>query len=550
MADDVGLACDREGLAGALSVLLGAHDGVHAWFLRADNLRGGDEQVMAESHESFHHELQISSGWGLLASTAFLLSRRMGQNLTLLEVFLRMVAKSKETHERFATTLSAERFGVRTTRALLTGNSTYLGYLDKGLGLVEGRDLPWQLRRAATEAVLRCCMWPTHVSDLLTLGFEKLELDDLDLSRQAPDYRLNEYERTGGVSSWGPVFSELIAEFPDRGGDRSDADKNVVPDDQIELQRLLRFEHEVLLPRCHEHAAAVLAAAGLSTVGWADVEEFAHALRSAVDLVDPALAKRFNLVMERHPIQDDGQHYDRQRIQLHNDRCPAEVIGDVSAARDAVEIVGSDGPRYVCGAWLSRNVVAAQFTVHDSNTLPDHVVALPVTIPTSSNAGETRIGLIAPACPPVQLQEQLGDAVLVPLTTHRTLTDPRIERILQQVEPVFVLMDLPVTQNIDAWIHEGAQVRYALNYAPGISTADLLIVVFVIDRAPGFRLFTVNGKTQISLLIEYLRRHSKSMTLDHAIIQDDLIPLNIAVGHVLATWHVMGMDTSQALVEF
>lgn len=549
MADDAGFACARDGLAGTLGGLLGGHDGARAWFLRAGGLRGGDEQVMAEWHEGLHDELQMSSAWGMLASTAFLLWRRKYRPLTLRQVFELMVGKSQETHERFATTLSADRHGVRATRALLAGNPDYLGYLDRGLGLVDGRDIPWLLRRAATEAVLRSCMSPAHVSDLLAKGFENLTHDDLDLSRQAPDQRLKDYERTGGPSSWGPLFRELIAEFSSRGGDLGNADRAAPLDSQIEWERLTRFENEVLLPRCHGHAAAVLAAAGLTTVGWADVEEFALALRTAMHRVDPDLAKRFNPVMERRPIQDDGEYYDRQRILLHDDRFPAEVIGDISAVRDAYEISDADGPRYVCAAWMSRDVAAAQFAIPVGRELPDHVAVLAIAEPVSSGAPAARIGLVAPACSPRQMQEQLGDAALVALTTSRTLADPRIERVLRQVEPVYVLMDLPITKNIDAWVREGARVRYALDSTPGISTADLWTAVFVIDRAPSFRLFTVNGKMQISLLVAYLQRHGESMTLDHSVILDDLIPLHIAVGHVLATWHVLGMDTSRALAE-
>src|SRR6266516_2544004 len=109
MAGEV-LTCARQGLAAALRFdQFGAYDGTDGWVLVIRNLRGLDEQSMTETHEALHHDLQWSSGWGLLSSGARLLARIGFRRHALGELFLEMVELARNTHETFATTFSATR---------------------------------------------------------------------------------------------------------------------------------------------------------------------------------------------------------------------------------------------------------------------------------------------------------------------------------------------------------------------------------------------------------------------------------------------------------
>ncbi|MFC5219689.1 hypothetical protein [Streptomyces coerulescens] len=163
MLSSVAFPCARDGLAATLqSGLLGGHGGAGAWSLALRNIRDGDEQLMVETHEGLHHELQASTGYGLIAAMALLLSKRGFRPLVLPELFDVMVEGSRRTHEVFATTLSASLAGVRQARSMLDGNTTYLGYLARGLGPAGADAIPWHLRETASAGLVppvRLCLW-------------------------------------------------------------------------------------------------------------------------------------------------------------------------------------------------------------------------------------------------------------------------------------------------------------------------------------------------------------------------------------------------------
>ncbi len=104
-ADGIIFACARDGLTRTLEQgLLGGYDGAGAWVLAMPNLRGDSEQLMVETHEGLHHELQTSSGLGLVSAMALLLARRGFRPHALAELFQGLANDSTHTHEVFATT--------------------------------------------------------------------------------------------------------------------------------------------------------------------------------------------------------------------------------------------------------------------------------------------------------------------------------------------------------------------------------------------------------------------------------------------------------------
>lgn len=56
------------------------------------------------------------------------------------------------------------------------------------------------------------------------------------------------------------------------------------------------------------------------------------------------------------------------------------------------------------------------------------------------------------------------------LTTHYTLTRSNALAALQQVEPVFVVMDLAVAWHVDGWIRQGATIRFGISRSAGSAT--------------------------------------------------------------------------------
>jgi len=545
MMHRVTFSCARDGLAQTLERgLLGGYDGAGAWVLTLPNIRDGDEQLMVETHEGLHHELQASSGLGLISAMALLLAQRGTRPLALRQLFRVLAEDSRETHEVFATTLSASVADVEQARAMLGDNPVYLGYLERGLALGGSSATPWRYRETAAAAVLRCCMAPAGVFNLLALGFGAMSGQSLPVPGGLPDERLTAFENAGGPASWPQLLDELAADHPDQFSREQSVDRRQLPEGAEELAELRRFDEEVLLRRCYERVRGVLDGVGLPSVSWTEQEQVAHALKEAVARVDSELAQRLNVVTERRPILDDGLEYDRQKVVLR-DPLPAQIVDATTTMRalPAFYAEDGDGAPHVCGAWLSRRVAEKQFAIPPDVRLPDLVVALLVRARTPDGSLVVRLGLLPSSVTPRECQDMLGDVPLLVVTTHYTLTDDDVARRLRQVQPVFALMDLPVAWHVADWLRQGADVRMALVPLQGVGPAELDMVAFAVDRAPGFRFVCVGGKVGVSILVERLRRHhGDRLTVSSEMIRDDAAAFGLMLNHVLGAWHVLDQD--------
>lgn len=532
--------CARDGLAATLEGgLLGGYDGAGAWSLILGNIAPGDEQLMVETHEGLHHELQASTAYGRVTASARLLARRGFRSAALTELFFDMVDRSHGTHEAFATTVSASVVGVARARELFTGNTDYLGHLDRGHGLAGPATLPWRIRETASASVLRAVMSPEALFDVLARGFDRLTRRAFD-EGDHPDVRLAAFERAGGPDTWAYLVRDLAAEFPDHALDAGDPDRRELPDD-ADLDRVRAFEEDVVLRRCYEHVSDVLAREGLRTIPWDRQLEAAELFKDEVGRVDPELGERLAVVAERRPVLDDALEYDRQGIELRGP-LPARTV-DVDTTLASLRAFQSwdvDGDPHVCGVWLGRRVARKQFAFQDE--LPDPVVALmaPMRFPD----GEVLVfGLLPSDWTPRQVQDVLGDVPLLVLTTHHTLTDDGTTALLRTVEPVFVLMDLPVAWHVEDWLRQDAAVRMALVPLDGFEGGDLLLLAFDVDRSPGFRFVHVGGRTAVSLLAERLRlRHGDRLEITAEVLREDAVALNYALNHVLGAWRVLDQD--------
>jgi hypothetical protein len=506
-------SCARSGLAQTLRQgLLGGYDGAGAWILALDSIRDGDEQLMVETHEGLHHELQASSGFGLVSAMVLLLAQRGTRPHALKELFHGLVGSSRLTHELFATTLSASVAGIEQTRTILRDNPVYLGYLERGLALGGGPDTPPRYRGTAAAAVLRCCMAPAGVFDLLELGFGQISRQRLPVRGGVPDERLVAFEEAGGAAGW--------------------------PEEAAEL------DEEALLRQCYERTCAVLAGAGLPSVSWTEQEQVAHALTEAVGRADAGLAQRLNIVTGRRPVVDDGLEFDRQKVVLR-ERLPAEII-DLATAQTSLSafVAGAaDGEPHACCVWLSRRVAEKQFAIPPGVMLPDLLVALLARARAPDGSAVVRLGLLPSSTTPRQCQDLLGHVPLLVLTTHYTLAGEATAARLRRVEPVFVLMDLPVAWHVDDWFRQGAGVRMALVPLEGVGAAELDMVAFAVDRVPGFRFVFAGGKAGVSLLVERLRRrHGDRLAISGTLIRDNAVAFNLMLNHVFGAWHVLDQD--------
>jgi hypothetical protein len=477
---------------------------------------------------------------------SLLLAERGTRPFALKDLFRSLAQDSQQAHELFATTLSASVCGIGQARVLLRDNPVYLGYLERGLALGGEPDTAWRYRETAAAAALRCCMAPAGVLDLLEMGFGKASRQSLPIRGGSPDERLAAFEGTRGPD-WREFIDDLAAQFPEQMGSERDADRRRLPEGAEELAALRQFDEDVLLRQCYERVCGVLAKAGLPSVAWAEQEQVAHALRDAVRQVDPDLAQRLNVVTARRPILDDGLEYDRQKVVLR-DRLPAQVLDPADTMMTVPSLLAeaADGTVHACGVWLSRQVVGKQFAIPPGTELPDLTVALLVRARAQDGSSMVRIGLLPSSMTPRECQDLLGDVPLLVVTSHFTLTDESAASGLRRVEPVFVLMDLPVAWHVDDWVRQGATVRMALVPLEGVGPAELDMVAFAVDRAPGFRFVCIGGRVGVSILVERLRRrHGERLAISGQLVRDDAAAFNLVLNHVLGAWHVLDQDAVQ-----
>lgn len=483
-----------------------------------ESLTGPAQVSMTEMHEALHHELQRSSGWGLLASGAGILARSGFRRHALREVFLRLVDQSRDSHETYATTLSAIVTGVDAARELLAGNREYLAYLDRGLALVDvDGDWSWQFRGAAVDAVLRVCLRPAVSLDLLGRGFRQLGSGDVGDGRDSPDQRLAVFEQTGGPQSWTPLFAALLAEFPDRGGDASSVRLRA---GSPEFEQLRQFEEEVLGPRCHAHVCEVLDRAGLASVGSRQQSALATAYRDAVAEVSPETAALITVARERLAAHEDGLELHRQRVLL---RAPltAELVPVAEPA---------GGQDHVCGLWLDGAVAKGQFAFGGQD-VPERFAA----IATVSGAA-IRLGLLPDGVTPTQCQAVLANRPLLVLTTHHTLArHGDLLAMLHTIEPVFVVMDLPVERHVAQWAAGGILVRTATR-----DLGDFTLLMLAVTRNHPFRFLCIGTPAGMYLLADRLRRrYPGQVVLEPTLLDEHPAATGYAVDFILNAWHLL-----------
>lgn len=537
------LKCGRIGLGDTLRFgFLGGYDGAHLWTLASANFRGGEEQRMTELHEWLHHELQSSSPWGLVSAMAWLLSNRGFRKHALSELFQVMVTESQNTHEVFATTLSATWMGIDRAHDLLRGNSDYRAYLNRGLALVDPADAQlWQFHHAAMNSAISVCMRPAGAFGLLARGFRDLTRWDLDREHDSPDRRLEAFERHGGPSSWGPVFRELLEQHPDRGGDTSTGPGRAFPEDPDELDRLRRFEEEILLPRCHAHVCDVLAEAGFDSISVREQSRLANAAVSAVAEADADLADQFELIKNRRPIFEEAGQYDRQQVLLR-ERLPVKVVDERDTTHNLDWFRMPDGAsrEYACAMWIDRDVARKQFAFADDVELPDPVTAL-VAVVDAPDGRFIRLGLLSPEATPQVCQQMLGPTPLVVLSTHATLSrHAQALALLQTITPTFVLMDLPVARHVGHWVSQGAVVRVHVHEVDH-GDARLTVAELAIGRQHPFVFLLVGFETGTAVLIDQLRRRHPNGLDETATDIDEAVEYasGLAVNLVLNSWHLL-----------
>jgi hypothetical protein len=543
--------CEREGLKQTLGPqVLGDYDGSGLWRVFLGKLASTREQLLVEFHEGLHHELQLSSAWGVICAASAALAREGFRAAELNELVHDMVESSRITHETFATVISGLALGEAETTELLLGNELYSQYFRSGLALVARDDASnAQLYHGAIAAVLRVCMSPINAFGYLRRGFGQLCTGDVDIVRDIPDARLAAYHSLRGPHSWQRIFDELLDAHRPRFRNEIHGQPAPLPDEQsAEFTDLRAFEEEILLPSCYRHVQQLLEQEGMGSVGVGQQSKLALALKSAVHQVNKSLGERIRVVTQRRSVAQDMLEFDRQQVVLC-DRLPAsrEMFTGSPQQLDAYRTEDPDTP-HTCGVWMSRAAAAKQWDFPRLDEVPEVLIAL--VQGTASASGDGICFAVLPsALSPREVQTLVGGELpVVVLTTLSSLVDPVLEALLRRVSPVFVLMDLPIAWHVNHWIDQGAEVRFAVSPLTGIGTAELWLAAFMLDTIPGLVFVNIAGSAAISFLSERIRdRHDDgSLVVDPDVLRRNRAGINLAVSHIFSLWSVLDQNGTQA----
>ncbi len=546
MASNAVLRCDRTGLGETLeATLLGGYDGFGLWRIMLDNIAGGDEHLVVQVHEALHHELQTSTLWGCLGAMSAAIAHTGLRPLALRDVFDRVVSQSTAVHEVYATFMSDVIARPRLQGVdVLKGNTRYQTYRQRGEALVPLVQGAENLHAPAVAAVLRTCMQPAGLAGLLArLNFTTLTAEDLTAAvTLGPDARLSALEdNPPDLGEWRRLLQDLAQDDPGHQAQILTERRSTTQADLPQLTEQWLYETDVVQRQCYSLAAQALLTAGHSTILWDELGAFTATIINAAISAAPELA---NVVGGGDELAlgspGDLLEFSRQGIELRAP-LPLEQLPVSVLEPDLLEafVVQADTPEeHACALWTTSRELSRQFEV--TSPLEPGAIAHGVLFTRARDAAGpvARVGLLPPQTRPNDLRAAVHPRPLLVVATQSAVASDEVAEALATVEPVFVLMDLPIGWHVDRWIGQGATVRLAVGTVD--PEKEIVMLACAIDLAPAFRLFHVGGQLAIGALLERLRQRHDPKSLVHD--QHDLTGFTLAVSHVMHTFSVLDQD--------
>jgi hypothetical protein len=534
-------ACEQSGLVGAL---LGGYDGAGSWRVFVEQIRDRDEHMVVQVHEAMHHELQSSTAWGSIVAMSGALAKRGTRRLALMELFDRGVELSTTVHEMYATVMSVSVGRKRWRADPLADNPRYLAYLDRAEALLPvDSGIDEQIRMAAIAAVLRCCMQPRSMA-ALAADLDFMTVRAGSLGAVGPDDRLSMFEAAGRSSEWRQLLIELSSADSGHQQRMLKEGQPTTPHDMEALAAQWNFETQVVQRRCYDLASSILDAQGSPSILWSELGVVARRIATATGLADPELGHVVEVADDRAPrAGDDVLEFSRQVIDLRPP-LPLEIAsgdGDTTLATiEAFVVRARTEQEHICALVCPPRVLQKQFVCPQH--LPHSQTVLFTRARDDHGNPVARIGVVNSETSIAALQRSIEPRPLLVLTTHFALTDPSVAACVSGVDPVYVLMDLPVGWHIDDWVRQGGTVRYAV--ATVDAEKELAMIVVSVDHAANFRFFHIGGLLALGSLFERLRqRHDMgSVFYDDAVLRNDVAGLSLAVSHIIYTFRTLDQD--------
>jgi hypothetical protein len=487
--------------------LLGAFDGTDRRELRLHVLADKSTQVLVSLHENLHHDLQWSTGWGVLAAFCGMLAEANVNADRMRAVATFANEACRRVHEVFATTTSTGALGVDEGRQLLAGNDVYLDYLGEGLRLGGATYWPWQFRESATQVLLRTLMQPAIIAEIAEKGLEHVTVAQLARSNTRPDEWLALITDQAG-RWWQDTFEELSTDYPDRGGDLGDAQGRRLPRGDGEFDRLRTWEETILITRLRELAVRRLRGHGLPVL---DDGEYLQVTERLVNTFDALAPENWTVRVLNGPagaaVEPLGA--ERESILLHGTQATAAIRRQEDLVEDSREFLftPAGSPGHIIGLYLHRSVLHRQF-----NGLADLSADGPAVVALAGRPQRVvdidrlvPLVLLRPGLLPRDLGTMFTTLPVIMLTTLTTTRVRANQPHIAGLNSTYVLVDLPLRRQFDAWITAGWTVRFRAIELHGGRPVNC--AVFGLDQLPGIRFLSYRSEAGWTELVGLLDRH-------------------------------------------
>ncbi|WP_405180048.1 hypothetical protein OG225_01225 [Nocardia sp. NBC_01377] len=526
-------ACARVGFESSTQhELLGGFDGRDRRSVMLYAMRDRVEQLFVSLHESLHHELQWSTGWGISSAMAGLLAEagmdRLGR------IAREMHDSCRTVHETFATTVSSGVVGIPAARRMLTGNAPYTRYLDDGIRLGGQSDRPWQFRESAVQMLLRATMQPAALTAIAERGFRRLRVEDVAVPQARPDERLRRI-LAAAPHWWDGVFTELAEKWPERGGELGDEHARRLPDDPAAIMALKDWEETFLLPELSETATLRLTAAGLPTL---DQAGYLHAIEELrVSFLESAPEDwMVELLLPGHGVADEPLGVERESAVLYRERAVADIVPPDTFDDRVPEfrIADTDGTRVVA-LYAITETLRRQFAELAEDLSPDRAVLLLMGNARGAS-GDRRVpvAFIQPETSPAALRAMFAGPRCVVLTTLRTTRYAAYRAAVLALPLSFILIDLPLKRQIATWVDQQLRVRYRIFHL-GVAR-QVNLVVFGLEELPGSWFLCYRGDAGFGDLVRVLDDYAELVMPDLRVPDEVIGDIGAVTTWLLTAW--------------
>lgn len=525
-------ACERDDFwAESDAGMLGSFDGRDGRDLHVYAVGAGDEQLLVSMHEHLHHELQWSTGWGLVAAMSGLLAGSGVRAEELNAVADYANRRARNVHEVFATTVSCGVLGMDRARALLARNRRYTRYLQQGLSLGGDPTLwSWQFRESATQMLLRTLMQPSELSSVSKVGFDELTVAHL-LAIRPPDARLHRVRTAGRW--WNDTFAELLELEPTRGGDTGDAWGRAIPTDADDVERLKKYEETLLIPQLARTAHQRLGEMGMGCLDQDEYLTVATRLQRSFSELAPA-SWQVELLVDRRPMTQEPLGAERERIQLHSRRGVAQLAGSDDINETTFVLRQHGEHPTVLITYLTGRTYAAQFGLDELAAVPAVLALAGWPRIDDEHIRRVPLALLSPPATPRQMVESFTNLPVCLLTALSLTREASLREQVLDCPAAFVLIDLPLSMQVKWWVEDGWTVRFAaIDLQSG---HGLTMLLFQLDELPNLLFVSYRSIAGFGELAQLLDRHPDKLLTGLSPDEATMQSLTVVTAWLFASW--------------